>query len=160
MASAHWQEVLFWLGIVFSGKALIIFAICLALKMSPAYALATGITLAQIGEFSFVLATEAKNGGLIDEHIFSLAVAVTILSMLLAPYMVSYARPAARRVIGLFTLQTRRPPAEPENVPLAQKGGVFIVGFGPAGRKVARALLEKAIQPQVIELNPCSSRRP
>jgi CPA2 family monovalent cation:H+ antiporter-2 len=154
---AHWQEVLFWLAVVFSGKTLIIFVICVALKMSPAYALATGITLAQIGEFSFVLAAAAKNGGLIDGHIFSLAVSVTILSMFLAPYMVSYARPAARGVMGLFTrLQTQRPPARAENVALAPKGGVFIVGFGPAGRKVARALLEKAILPHVIELNPRS----
>ena len=153
---ANWQEVLVWLGLVFSGKALITFGICVALKMGPAYAMATGITLAQIGEFSFVLATGAKNGGLIDEHIFSLAVSVTILSMFLAPYMVSYARPAGRRVIGLFSPQTRRPAAETEDVPLAQKGGVFIVGFGPAGRKVARALMEKAIRPHVIELNPRS----
>lgn len=153
----NWQEVLFWLAVVFNGKALIVFVICVALKMSPAYALATGITLAQIGEFSFVLATAAKNGGLIDGHTFSLAVSVTILSMFLAPYMVSYARPAARGVIGLFTpLETRRSPVEAEDGPLAQKGGVFIVGFGPAGRKVARALLEKAIQPHVIELNPRS----
>ena len=154
---ANWQEVLLWLGVVFSGKTLIVFVICLALKMSPAIALATGITLAQIGEFSFVLAAAAKNGGLIDGHIFSLAVSVTILSMFLAPYMVSYARPLAGRVIGLFTpLGARRPAAETEEVPLAQKGGVFIVGFGPAGRKVARALLDKAIQPHVIELNPRS----
>jgi CPA2 family monovalent cation:H+ antiporter-2 len=152
----NWPEVLFWLGVVFSGKALIIFGICAALRMSPAHALATGITLAQIGEFSFVLATAARSGGLIDEHIFSLAVSVTILSMFLAPYMVTYARPVARMVIGLFTTRTHRMPFEATDVPLAQKGGVFIVGFGPAGRKVARALLEKGIQPRVIELNPRS----
>ncbi|MGE5256208.1 MAG: cation:proton antiporter, partial [Hyphomicrobiales bacterium] len=45
----NWPEVLFWLGVVFSGKALIIFGICVALRMSPAHALATGITLAQVG---------------------------------------------------------------------------------------------------------------
>jgi CPA2 family monovalent cation:H+ antiporter-2 len=33
---------------------------------------------------------------------------------------------------------------------------VFIIGFGPAGRKVARALVEKGIQPHVVELNPAS----
>jgi CPA2 family monovalent cation:H+ antiporter-2 len=155
---ANWPEVLFWLGVVFSGKTLIIFAICTAFKMTPAYALATGITLAQIGEFSFVLAAEAKIGGLIDEHVFSLAVSVTILSMFLSPYMVGYARPAARRLIGLFVRQSRQTPAEAEAIPLGQQGAVFIVGFGPAGRKVARALMEKGIRPHVIELNPRSAQ--
>jgi CPA2 family monovalent cation:H+ antiporter-2 len=149
---ANWQEVLVWLGVVFGGKTLIIFGIGVALKMSPAYALATGITLAQIGEFSFVLATEAKNGGLIDNHVFSLAVSVTILSMFLAPYMVTYARPAARRIVGLFSPRGRPAAGGQETVSPAQTKGVFIVGFGPAGRKVARALLEKGIRPHVIEL--------
>lgn len=153
---ANWQEVLLWLGVVFSGKALIIFGICVVFKMSPVSALAAGITLAQIGEFSFVLATEAKNGGLIDGHIFSLAVSVTILSMFLAPYMVTYARPAARRIVGLFSPSVRPPAVEPQAGSPAQTAGIFIVGFGPAGRKVARALLEKGIQPHVIELNPRS----
>lgn len=153
---ANWQEVLLWMGVVFSGKALIIFGICVVFKMSPVSALAAGITLAQIGEFSFVLATEAKNGGLIDGHIFSLAVSVTILSMFLAPYMVTYARPAARRIVGLFSPSVRPPAVEPEAGSPAQTAEIFIVGFGPAGRKVARALLEKGIQPHVIELNPRS----
>ena len=153
---ANWQEVLVWLGVVFGGKTLIIFGIGVALKMSPTYALATGITLAQIGEFSFVLATEAKNGGLIDNHVFSLAVSVTILSMFLAPYMVTYARPAARRIVELFSPRGRPAAHGPETVSPAQAKGVFIVGFGPAGRKVARALLEKGIHPHVIELNPAS----
>jgi monovalent cation:H+ antiporter-2, CPA2 family len=153
---ANWQEVLVWLGVVFGGKTLIIFGIGVALKMSPAYALATGITLAQIGEFSFVLANEAKNGGLIDNHVFSLAVSVTILSMFLAPYMVTYARPAARRIVGLFSPRGRPAAGGQETVSPAQTKGVFIVGFGPAGRKVARALLEKGIHPHVIELNPRS----
>jgi CPA2 family monovalent cation:H+ antiporter-2 len=153
---ANWQEVLLWLGVVFSGKALIIFGICVVFKMSPVSALAAGITLAQIGEFSFVLATEAKNGGLIDGHVFSLAVSVTILSMFLAPYMVTYARPAARRIVGLFSPSVRPPAVDPQAGSPAPTAGIFIVGFGPAGRKVARALLENGIQPHVIELNPRS----
>jgi CPA2 family monovalent cation:H+ antiporter-2 len=153
---ANWPEVMIWLGVVFCGKALIIFGICVLFKMNPVYALASGITLAQIGEFSFVLATEAKNGGLIDDHVFSLAVSVTILSMFLAPYMVTYARPSARRIIGMFSPEGRPSAVEPAAGAAVKSTGVFIIGFGPAGRKVARALLEKGIRPQVIELNPRS----
>ncbi|MFO7710035.1 MAG: cation:proton antiporter [Desulfobacterales bacterium] len=153
---ANWGEVLLWLAVVFVGKALIVFGIGVVLKMNPFYALATGITLAQIGEFSLVLATEASRGGLIDQHVFSLAVSVTILSMFLAPYMVVYARPLARWVIGLVSPSRRgqtAPGASPSSVP---GGGVFIIGFGPSGRKVAKALLEYGLKPEVIELNPAS----
>jgi CPA2 family monovalent cation:H+ antiporter-2 len=153
---ANWQEALLWLAVVFAGKALIIFGIGMALQMSPTHALATGITLAQVGEFSFVLATEAKNGGLIDGHIFSLAVSVTILSMLLAPYMVTYARPAARWVVGHLSPRSGGRLPEPEEGPPKEAGAVFVIGFGPAGRKVARALMEKGVRPRVIELNPAS----
>ena len=153
---ANWVEVLLWLAVVFLGKALIILGIGLIFKMSPVYALATGITLAQIGEFSFVLASEARSGGLIDEHLFSLAVSVTILSMFLAPYMVAFARPAARWIVGRLVPAARGHGGPPDDPVRAQQGGVYIVGFGPAGRKVARALLEMGIQPHVIELNPRS----
>lgn len=153
---ANWSEVLVWLAVVFLGKALIIFGIGLIFKMSPVYALAAGITLAQIGEFSFVLASEARNGGLINEHVFSLAVSVTILSMFLAPYMVTFARPAARWLVGRVGFGGRRRAAPPDDPVQGPEGGVYIVGFGPAGRKVARALLELGIAPQVIELNPRS----
>ena len=153
---SNWITVIAWLVVVFLGKALIIFGIGVIFKMSPVYALAAGITLAQIGEFSFVLASEAKSGGLIDEQVFSLAVSVTILSMFLAPYMVTFARPAARMVVGLFAPGVRRRSGSSDEHELGQQGGVYIVGFGPAGRKVARALLELGIQPHVIELNPRS----
>jgi CPA2 family monovalent cation:H+ antiporter-2 len=153
---AHWIEVLGWLTVVFVGKALIIFGIGVILKMSPVYALAAGITLAQIGEFSFVLATEARNGGLIDEQVFSLAVSVTILSMFLAPYMVTYARPLARGLIGFFAPSVRSRDAAAGEPPSDRHAGIFIVGFGPSGRKVARALMDHGLTPEVIELNPAS----
>jgi CPA2 family monovalent cation:H+ antiporter-2 len=153
---AHWTAVLTWLAVVFVGKVLIIFAIGVILKMSPVYALAAGVTLAQIGEFSFVLATEARNGGLIDEDIFSLAVSVTILSMFLAPYMVTYARPLARGLIGFLAPSVRSRDAAAGGPSSERHGGVFIVGFGPSGRKVARTLMDHGLKPEVIELNPAS----
>jgi len=153
---ANWIAVLVWLTAVFLGKALIIFGIGVILKTSPVYALAAGITLAQIGEFSFVLATEARNGGLIDENIFSLAVAVTILSMFLAPYMVTYARPLARGLVGFFAPSARSGNTEAGEPSSERHGGIFIVGFGPSSRMVARALMDRGLKPEVIELNPAS----
>jgi CPA2 family monovalent cation:H+ antiporter-2 len=153
---ANWATVLSTFGIVFVGKTLIIFVICVMLRMNPVYALATGITLAQIGEFSFVLATVARNGGLIDDPLFFRAVSITILSMFFAPYMVAYARPAARAVIGLFSVKTALQADGDPKDSRARRGRVLVVGFGPSGRKVADALLKRDITPEVVELNPAS----
>ncbi len=155
--AANWMEVLAWLGAVFIGKALIIYGICRVFKMSRAYALATGITLAQIGEFSFVLATVANDGGLIGTDLFALMVSVTILSMFLAPYMVAYARPLADWVLRAVFSGRRRPPAERAGTADKPEGRCYVVGFGPSGRRVAEALLSEGIAPEVIELNPRSA---
>jgi CPA2 family monovalent cation:H+ antiporter-2 len=155
--AANWVEVLGWLAVVFIGKALIIYGICLMFKMSHAYALASGITLAQVGEFSFVLATVAKDGGLVGADLFALMVSVTILSMFLAPYMVAYARPLADWVLGTVAPGRRERPAERAGAAERTTGRCFVVGFGPSGRRVAEALLAQGIAPEVIELNPQSA---
>lgn len=154
--AAHWLEVFGWLGAVFVGKTLIIYGICRLFKMSHAYALATGVTLAQVGEFSFVLATVAKDGGLIGADLFALMVSVTILSMFLAPYMVAYARPLADWVLRGFAFGRRRPKAAGAGSAERPEGRCYVVGFGPSGRRVAEALLAQGIAPEVIELNPRS----
>ena len=151
----NWVEVLVWLVVVFLGKTLIIFGIGLYLKMSPVYALAAGITLAQIGEFSFVLASEARGGGLINEHIFSLAVSVTILSMFLAPYMVTFARPAARWIVGGLLPEVSGMPSPGTRISGTRGRSLrrrFRSGWPQGGSGAAG----KGINPHVIELNPGS----
>ena len=153
---ANWGQALLWLGIVFALKALIVFGVGFLVRLPYAAALATGITLAQIGEFSFVLAAEAYRGGLLGEHEFDLIVTVTILSMFVAPYMAAHAVPLADRLLGLF----RRPPAPPPVAPAQNPSGcapTFIIGFGPAGQRVADQLQENGIAAVVIELNPKSA---
>ena len=155
---SNWAQALFWLAIVFVLKGFIVFSISVLLRVSPRSALATGIALAQIGEFSFVLATEAHRGGIIAEASFDLIVTVTILSMFLAPYMVSFALPLAGRIQAFFG---KRP--EPADVDAVAASGptlcaqAFIIGFGPAGQRVADQLLENSISATVIELNPQSA---
>ncbi|MDJ0722497.1 MAG: cation:proton antiporter [Desulfobacterales bacterium] len=152
---ANWTEALVWLGIVFVLKALIVFGIGVLMRIPYTAALATGITLAQIGEFSFVLAAEAHRGGILGEGEFDLIVTVTILSMFVAPYMAAHALPLAERLRGLF-----RKPAPPTVAPTRRPAGcapTFIIGFGPAGQRVADQLQESGIAAAVIELNPKSA---
>ncbi len=151
---ANWHQALLWLGIVFVLKALIIYGVCVLLRVHHLPALATGITLAQIGEFSFVLAAEAHRGGILGAGDFDLIVTVTILSMFVAPYMAAYALPLSERLRAVFLKGPPQTPVEPAKPGPALCARTFIIGFGPAGQRVADQLLESGIHATVLELNP------
>jgi CPA2 family monovalent cation:H+ antiporter-2 len=129
------------------------------LKNNPLQALATGLTLAQIGEFSFVLASTAREGSLIDANQFGLVVSVTILSMFLAPYMVSHAEAWSLWIMRRLFPGRTPIPAGTSASDAAGSGTILIIGFGPAGQRVARSLVEREMHPHVVELNPESAGR-
>jgi CPA2 family monovalent cation:H+ antiporter-2 len=151
---SNWSVVFLWLFLVVIGKTLIVYLIFLFFKIGHGQALATGISLSQMGEFSFVLGTIAKTGGLIDGELFALIVSVTIFSMFIAPYAVSYAIPLARWSVGLFSSRQRSLMMQQEKSGLTASGRILIIGFGPAGQEVADALIKEKLRPEVIELNP------
>lgn len=151
---SNWSVVFLWLFLVVIGKTIIVYLIFLFFKIGHGQALATGISLSQMGEFSFVLGTIAKTGGLIDGELFALIVSITIFSMFIAPYAVSYAIPLARWSVGLFSSRQRSLMMQQEKSGLTTSGRILIIGFGPAGQEVAEALIKEKLRPEVIELNP------
>jgi CPA2 family monovalent cation:H+ antiporter-2 len=146
------------LAAVFIGKSIIIYLLCCLFKISNRQALATGITLAQVGEFSFVLANIARAGGALSEDVFDLIISVSILSLLLSPYMVNYALPLADAIFSRL-LKSRADSSEKAGLEDTALCQLIIVGFGPAGQRIAEALLEKQIYPQIIEMNPKSAQK-
>jgi CPA2 family monovalent cation:H+ antiporter-2 len=140
-------------------KTLVIFIIGRLLRLESRYALAAGLALSQIGEFSFVLATTARQGGLISETLFALVVTANIFSLLVAPYMVAYALPLADAVLNrLKRYRVLTPPVAPETEAAAAPP-VVIIGYGPAGRQVSRALRDNGLAAGILELNPAAIDR-
>ena len=154
---SNWKVVLIGAAVVFLGKTIITYLIALVFKQEHQLALSTGITLAQIGEFSFVLAAVARSGGLIQDDTFLLVITVAILTMFAAPYMVTYASPLARRIIALATPRNADIPELDRQPVEIGKDRIFIIGFGPAGQQVANALQAQNLTPVVIEQNPKSA---
>jgi CPA2 family monovalent cation:H+ antiporter-2 len=118
-----------------------------ALGVAPATALAVGLCLAQIGEFSFVVAQTARAGGIIGEELHRLLVTSTIGTLALSPFLVSFAQRVARARVGAGL------GAKPSGD--ASTRGVLIVGFGKAGHRAFEEL-PRARRPDVtvVELNP------
>jgi CPA2 family monovalent cation:H+ antiporter-2 len=154
LAHAHW--VLLAAGTIFVVKALIVYVITRIFGLDNRHALATGITLGQIGEFSFVLAATARKGGLLGDALFDLIVSTTIVLMFAAPYMVSMAFLLTDRLLSLFGKRAVYPGKEGPEPGVEEAGGVLVVGFGPAAREVVAHLLNEQLEPVIIDLNPQS----
>lgn len=154
IAHLHW--ILPAAAAVFVLKTAVTYGVARLLRLNPKEALATGITLAQIGEFSFVIATTAKAGGLFNDTLFELIADTIILLIFLAPYMVTGAAPLAERVVRLTRRQRKKPAGQPapESQPAARR--VLVIGFGPAGREVSRHLAGYQLEPVIVDVNPKS----
>ncbi|MGQ9633024.1 MAG: cation:proton antiporter domain-containing protein [Bryobacteraceae bacterium] len=115
----------------------------------PRVALMGGLALAQIGEFSFVLAKDALDRRLLPADWFEPLVTASILTLILNPYLMRaghwWADHWSRR-------QSRRGALEAAVAPASES--VIVLGFGPAGQEVCRALEESGIEPVVVESNP------
>jgi CPA2 family monovalent cation:H+ antiporter-2 len=79
-------------------KALIVGAVALTSGFGTRVSLLAGIGLAQVGEFSFVLASVGLDQGLMDDELFSQFLTVSVVTMALTPLLVLLAAAAAARV--------------------------------------------------------------
>jgi len=118
--------------------------------------LQTGLQLAQIGEFSFVLAMAGKSAGLITESLYQLFLSSSVLTMLLTPLIVQLSPNISIWVSSkrlLERLDRMRKRAEREGLPSKREGHVIIVGFGLNGRNLAEGLKEASVPYVALELN-------
>jgi len=115
-----------------------------------------GLGLAQIGEFSFVLAVAGKASGLISEEFYQIFLASSVITMIITPFMLNSA-PSASEWISksplLKPFHRKRTDAEGEATPRRKHDHVIIVGFGLNGRNLAKVLKEAEIPYVVLEMN-------
>jgi CPA2 family monovalent cation:H+ antiporter-2 len=123
-------------------------------------AVLTALPLAQVGEFSFVLAAEGMKIGLLDAAGHQTFLAISIVSMLLTPGLIALGPPLAAR-FGERPGRKKRTPGgeEEEGEAHALSNHLLIVGFGVSGRHLARAAREAGISYVVLEMNPDTVRR-
>ncbi len=155
--AANWLLLAGVVTAVVIGKTLITSGVTRLFRTPVGQSLATGVVLAQVGEFSLVVASVAQAGYLIDTHVFNLIVATLVTTLFLTPYLAALA-PHLARMVGKLSTPQRDAAGEPGE-DQASTGGVsghlVIVGFGPAGQRVAEVMLgEPHLKILVAELNP------
>jgi CPA2 family monovalent cation:H+ antiporter-2 len=137
-------------------KTLVTSAAVLAMGVPLRIAVITALSLAQIGEFSFVLSQAGVKFGLLSPELYQIFLAASILTMGLTPLCLKYAGPIADYLTGILPHDwTRgRGVLSGSEKPLTVSDHVIIVGYGVNGKNLARVLKKLQIQHVVIETNP------
>ncbi|HJZ98581.1 MAG TPA: cation:proton antiporter [Candidatus Solibacter sp.] len=111
-----------------------------------------GLGLAQIGEFSFVLARTGLTSGSLSKPTYDLALTCTVVTMALSPLAYNLAMP-----LGRAWRNWRKPsPANQEAVHFEKsdlQGHIIVAGYGRTGRAAARVLQQASVPFIVVELN-------
>jgi len=153
-------RVLAVVGIILFGKSIAAFALVVMLRYPASTALMVSASLAQIGEFSFILAALGISLGLLPHEGQSLILAGAILSIALNPLMFLLVGPLERmlgknKVLAAQYARTADPLAELPMTTAQSKleGQVVLVGYGRVGRNIAEALAAQGIHYVVAEQN-------
>jgi len=143
--------LVFGIGIgIVALKFLIVVVIVRSMGISSRTALMTGMSLAQIGEFSFVLMGVGRSAGIMSDSLFQLFLAATVLSMILTPPLIILAPKISERAQQLLPFMRAGRDHTPEGS-AALRDHVVIVGYGVNGQNVARVLGETGIPYVVLE---------
>jgi K+:H+ antiporter len=152
-------------------KPLTAFLIVWGLRYSVRSALTVAVALAQVGEFSFLLADEARRQELLPAEGHSLLVGCALLSITVNPLLFRGIGPLERWLRGwprLWRILVRRSEAGGAELNLqmqgrlAEAGGAgeepepataVVVGYGPVGQTACRILKEFGVRPVVVDLN-------
>ncbi|MBA5867915.1 MAG: sodium:proton exchanger [Nitrospira sp. CR1.3] len=140
-------------------------AAALAVEAPPRSAFMVGIALAQVGEFSFLLAQQGQESGLLRGDPYQVFLAVSVLSMIITPFLMEWSPSLARRIEAMQRLRhwlpdrTTAHALQTEGRQIRIKNHVIIVGYGLNGRNLARVLSETEIPHVALDLDGDTVRR-
>lgn len=147
------ELILVLVALVFVGKFLIITPLVKLFRYPLKTALIAGLGLAQIGEFSFVLASEGQALGLVSRRIYLLILGTTAVTLILTPFVLQL-------VPFLFNFAESMPWLQPyleeiyprdvsENLP--SKSHVVVCGYGRVGKNLVKLLQKHNLAVVVID---------
>ncbi|MBN1227766.1 MAG: cation:proton antiporter [Deltaproteobacteria bacterium] len=115
-----------------------------------------GLSLGQVGEFSFILSKSGVEHGLLAGDVYLIFLSVSVLTMAVTPFIINLAPrfadiimrlPLPKRLISGFY---HAPEIEFED----KNDHLIIIGFGVNGKNLARAARRAGIPYSIIEMNP------
>ena len=141
----NWRIIAATIVAILVVKPLAAMLVMRVVGQAPRTAVLVSLSLGQIGEFSFIVATLGRDLGLLPANAMQVIVAASMVTITLSPLVLRLAKPIAARVPSV--LEADVPPV-PRDAHRA-----IVVGYGPVGQTVTRLLRENGIEPTVIEMN-------
>lgn len=150
----NWELILGLVAIVMLGKFLIVVPLVSIFRYPLRVAIFAGLGLAQIGEFSFVLASEGQKLGLVSRRVYLLILGTTAVTLMVTPFLLK----ATPTILGLL-----------EKIPFLQAwmnkldmpqdmmtnaelhDHVVVCGYGRIGQGIVALLQSKGYPVLVIE---------
>ena len=134
------------LAAVIIGKAVVVWIAALSLSLPNWVGIRTGLLMAQVGEFSFIVIQVARSHELNLGPIEKVFMVVAVMSIALTPLLLAVGRRWTRSAVGGDVAKDKEGKDR-------RRDHVVIVGFGPGGQAVAKALRSQDIDFVAIEMN-------
>lgn len=146
----NWYLVAVVTALVTFGKLLVIWSIFIALGQTTRVAAATGLCLAQIGEFAFVLGSIGRTSGVVREETYALVVSVAVVSFFLSAFLVPWSPRFGDKIAALLRSEQREWDRD-SGKSLGPE--VVVVGYGPSAQIAVGPLVDRGLRVTILELN-------
>jgi CPA2 family monovalent cation:H+ antiporter-2 len=151
--AAHWPMLVGMATALALTKTSLVFLTAKILRYPIRSALLAGLALAQIGEFSFLLAKQGEGFGLIAGDVFQTFINTSILTMIATPFIMQVSPWVASRLGWMEPV-----PSDRKDV-CSLTGHTIIAGYGLNGRNLAKTLKATHIPYVVLEVNADTIRK-
>jgi monovalent cation:H+ antiporter-2, CPA2 family len=135
-------------------KSLVVAMLSWYFRYEPGVAVRAGVTLAQAGEFSFVVFSLGIENGLISNDLLQVVLAASLLSMFLAPFIIQHNLQIAEFFSRSYTRNRKNQIEGIESVGKQLKDHVIICGFGRSGQYLSRFLKEEKFPFIALDIDP------
>jgi len=136
-------------------KAIIAAGSTLALGMPLRTAIIVGLSLSQVGEFSFVLANAGLKAQIGESYLYQIFISVSLVTMLLTPLLILVA-PYVANAFYKLPISKRLLTGKVQSIKEEKELGdhVIIAGFGVSGKNLAKSCQLVGIPYAALETNP------
>ncbi|MCP4621984.1 MAG: portal protein [bacterium] len=146
----HWGKIIYLVVIISIFKGTIFYVLAKIFGYINIIPIAVGLGLFQVGEFTFVLARVGIETHSIDQNMYSLVLAISLLSMVLTPFASALSTPLYKLKKKVF----KHEPPLTKNIPhTGLNEHIIIAGGGSAGQHIAQMLTQLELPFVIIELN-------
>ena len=135
-------------------KAVVVALLTRIIGYETGVGIRTGIILAQAGEFSFVLLALGLEQKLIGGDELQLVLAASLISMIIAPFIIQKNGRIARKLVKSYTRNSGQVVEELEGVAKDLNNHVIICGYGRSGQYLGRFLKEENIPFIALDIDP------